>query len=315
MAKTLLSNAAKKAFGNAGGAAAPKPKTIMQQAAQGHPNWFPGSGSGNSSGVGSAGSALLGPAPPPPGTSAPAPGATTPAPPPAPVSPFWTPAQQAAWTQYNIKYNQQIRDLNQRLIDAQGAHDTRIIAAQHTEAVNQNLANQAAAARGVFQSGIRQTMLSDIDTAYTMTKTALDTTLHSIQLSVNGRIGDLGSDYGIAQGEFNQEGVANAQGVTPTVQTPAAPAAAPAPTAPTSAAHTPTLAKAGTALLGAGVLSGGGGVGQAGSALSNGANSLASGLTKIGSAVAKGADNASKIKPPGSATSGAAASGLYRPPQ
>src|SRR5581483_3875379 len=255
MAKTLLSNAARNMLGGgAGGSATARApsRTIMQQAAAGHPNWFPGSNNNGNRGVGSAGSALLSPGSPAP---APAPAAApAPAPPPpAPVSPFWTPAQQDAWTQYNIKYNQQIRDLNQRLIDAQGTHDARIIAAQHTDAVNTNLANQAAAARGVFNSGIRQTMLSDIDTAYTMTKTALDTTLHSIQLTTNGQIGDLGTDYGIAQGQYNQEGVANAQGVTPTIQTPAAPA----PTAPTAAAHTPTLAKAGTALLGAGVLSGG----------------------------------------------------------
>src|SRR5581483_9213861 len=251
MAKTLLSNAAKQAFGGLGTAGRSNPPTIMQRAAQGHPNWFPGSGSGNSKGVGQAGSALLGPGQA--AASTPAPGSPAPAAPAAPVSPFWTQAQQDAWTQYNIKYNQQIRDLNQRLTDAQYTHDTRLAQAQHTEAVNENLANQAAAARGVFQSGIRQTMLSDIDTAFTMTETTLDTTLHSIQLTVGGQIKDLGTDYGIAQGEYNQEGVANAQGVTPTIQTPAAPA----PTAPTAAAHTPTLAKAGTALLGAGVLSGG----------------------------------------------------------
>lgn len=314
MAKTLLSNAAKRAFGGAGGAAAPKPKTFMQNVAAGHPNWFPGhGGNGNSNGVASAGSALLAPIPP---TTAHAPGTPSPATPATPpVAPFWTQAQQDAWLQYNTKYNQQIRNLNQRLIDAQGAHDQRIIVAQHTEAVNENLANQAAAARGVFNSGIRQTMLSDIDTTYTITKTALDTTLHSIQLTTNGQIHDLGTDYGITQGEYNQEGVANAQGVTPTVQAPQAPAPTPTTNPNAAATNQPTLSKAGTALLGAGVLTGGNrsGVASAGSALAGNTDNLASGLTKIGNAVSTGANNVAKIKPPG-APAGGASTG-YGPPR
>lgn len=154
---------------------------------------------------------------PVPGPSKP----TTPAPAPtsAPVLPFLTPDQQGAlnnaWSNYYYGTNAD----NQRIGDANVDYGNTITQNAKVARVNTAAENNAAAARGLFESSIRDGALNDIAATQANNNNIALTNLHRLVGSLQADIGRLTTNWGIAQGTAAGEGVANAQAVTPTPST------------------------------------------------------------------------------------------------
>lgn len=287
----------------------PAPKSIIQQAIQGHPNWAGTPASGVSS-AGSAGlnAGVLSTPPPPP----PAQAAATPPGAPAqslPVTPFLTPEQQAQWTAYVLNYQGNVGAQNDKLAAAQYTHDTGAATAQHQHDVNQNMVNQSLAARGMFNSGIQLSDMSDLDTALTVRNTALNTALNTVKLAVGRDIGNLNTAYDTTQTEYNEMAVENAQSITPTPGSAPPPgnAAPPAPAA--SAAPTPTQnsqQQNASANVQATRNTAASETAQSRAGAGHHQPALTQGLGNIGKALGTGANKVTKPKVPGSNTNGTA---------
>ncbi len=174
-----------------------------------------------------------------PPTTGPTPGVVArPALPSPPVAPFLTPVQQASFNAAAAKYAQSRAGLEQQLTDAPINTHTAIQAAQQTAATDTNTTNQSTAARGLFQSSIRDSDLNDIASTLTTRTNLLNTNLATLTTGINGQIGNLDTNWGNTQGLYNANAVVNAQAVAPNVPpaTPATPAVPKAPSAPAAPA-------------------------------------------------------------------------------
>jgi len=151
------------------------------------------------------------------------------------VQPFLTPAQQKALDDWNTRYGNNQLSLNQADKDAAANYATGLQNDELTNAQNVDMTNQNAAARGIFQSSIRDNALNDLATTLAqqenILQTTRDTTLFNDQISR----GNATADNAANQAYFSGLAVTNAQGVTPTT----------APVTNTVATHPNSVAPAG----------------------------------------------------------------------
>lgn len=204
-----------------------------QSISSNHPNWY-GKSSSTSYGGGLTG---LKAAQPPKSKT---PTRTAPAKPAAPAAPtapppFLTPAEQAAWTKYQGSYQDRIGNINpdalagaspdqitQALINGGGTLGQSLAAGQskYTTAMGNALqahdistdnANQVMAARGLFQSSIRDGDLNDIDATLATRNATLNTAWSSLQTRIGTAYDTSVRDFGTTAGYYAGLGVQNAQ--------------------------------------------------------------------------------------------------------
>lgn len=176
--------------------------------------------------------------------------AQTPAP---PVSPFLTPAQQMALTNWNTKYGTELAKLSNADINAyakmglsQSADETKNV--QQVDATNQNMA-----ARGMFQSSIRDGALNDLASTLAQQENLLRANYHTTLLNDQTSRENLAGENVGEQTYYNSLAVGNAQAIPPdtTMQGATSPGSAGAASAPPKPAPAPAAAvKPGTAASG-----------------------------------------------------------------
>lgn len=176
---------------------------------------------------------------PKPGTTKPPtkPATTAPAPKP-PATPYLTPAQQAALNRYDLGNSTAVGAQQRRISDSTFNTNQSLAQNASTRTLDTSNANQSMAARGLFESSIRDGDLNDIDATITMRNNILNTNLGRVITDANSAIGRLNTDYGITHGQYNQLAVENAQAITPDI--------APGGTASAPASGTSTGAGAGS---------------------------------------------------------------------
>ena len=241
----------------------------------------------SSGGVGSAGSALLAPTTSKSsgasgaasggaaGLGAPAATTTTTGAP--PIAPFLTAAQGDALAKWNVTYAGDLANLTNDDTKAMGTYNSGVNTDTFKNSENVDTANQDAAARGMFQSSIRQGALNDLAVTLASQLNVLQTNRDTSLSADQTQRTTLGGEDAATQTEYWGPGglaVANAQAVPPdtaqsttSATTPgtSAPGAAhnASTSAPTStlapgvssagaaltAPHTPSLAAAGSALI------------------------------------------------------------------
>lgn len=193
------------------------------------------------SGVAKAGTALTAPSGPnhqpaanavttPSGSAA----TTTSAP---PVAPFLTPDQQKALSDWNTNFGGDIISLAHSDTQAWSDYDTTTVNNQHTHDVDQEQDNANAAARGVFQSSIRDNALNDLAATLVqqnnIAQTNRDTALFNDQI----QRGILTGENTNNENYYNALSVTNAQGVPPDTNTTTAAGTSPTPSASQAAAN------------------------------------------------------------------------------
>jgi hypothetical protein len=171
-----------------------------------------------------------------PGQSGPvaAPAAGPPAGAPQQQQPFLTPAQQASKDAYNTTYGYKISDLNAALTAYQGQTAVGQAAALRARAVGGAAANQNTAARGIFNSSIQASDMTDLNTTLTLRQNLLNTNLATFTSKTNTAIQRANDANAVTQNAYNVLGVGNAESVPVTAATPGSPAAAAAPTSSAS---------------------------------------------------------------------------------
>lgn len=164
----------------------------------------------------------------------PAPAKPAPAAPTAPP-PFLTPAEQAAWQKYQGSYADRIGNINpdtlagaapdqitnalingggtlgQTLSAGQSRFTSGIGNAQQAHDINTDMTNQTTAARGLFQSSIRDGDLNDIDATLATRNATLNTAWSSLQTRVGTSYNQAVRDYGTTSDYYSGLGVGNAQ--------------------------------------------------------------------------------------------------------
>lgn len=217
----------------------------------------------------------------PPGTPAPQPTPVAGAGAAPAVSPFLTADQTAAfntsWNNYQNSLNTDTTNLgNATVNEAASIKNDAATALQ-----NGTTENASAAARGLFNSSIRDGALNDIAATQANNDYIAATNLSQLSDSINANIKLLNDNWGATQTLYNAYAVTNAQGVTPVVP-------------PAAAAATPTATTVNApGLLGAGAAEGvkaiTPGAGSAGNAAGNKAvaqqkarQSIGAGLTNAG---------------------------------
>lgn len=141
----------------------------------------------------------------------------------APPTPYLTPAQSAAEQKYDTTYGYNVAGLQNKLTTAQNTEGENVANNNLAGAKSNDAANQAMAARGLFESSIRDSDLNDIASTLAMRNNILQTNLGTLTTSVNNQIGTDATQYGIQHNLFNEDAVANAQsGVPATGNTPGA---------------------------------------------------------------------------------------------
>ncbi|MGZ6570471.1 MAG: hypothetical protein ACXVHB_05920 [Solirubrobacteraceae bacterium] len=151
----------------------------------------------------------------PPG---PRPGAPT-------VQPFLTPVQQSALTAWNTKYAGALADLGQSDTDVWAKFDSSMATDQLKYAQNADMTNQSMAARGMFQSSIRDNALNDLGSTLAQQQNILKTNRDSALFHNQTQRGVLAGQDAAEQANYQGLEVTNAQGVPPDTNAPAAPAA------------------------------------------------------------------------------------------
>lgn len=160
---------------------------------------------------------------------------------PAPA-PYLTAAQAAAETKYDTTYGYNIAALQGKQTAANTTEQEKANANSQSAAQGNDNANQAMAARGLFESSIRDSDLNDIATTLAMRNNILQTNLGTLTTSINNQIGTDATDYGTQHNLFNEDAVANAQTETPATgyTTPAVPS----PTTPATSVKPTNSSKA-----------------------------------------------------------------------
>lgn len=138
---------------------------------------------------------------------------------PAPVAPYLTPTQQAALNTIITNNNNSITGYQQTYANDVTTTNQDLQAAQLTHDNSTNSTNQSTAARGMFQSSIRDNDLADINSALTTRQNTLNTALNSDFITMNQNIKQANDNITNAQGTANGEGVENAQAATPVLPT------------------------------------------------------------------------------------------------
>lgn len=174
---------------------------------------------------------------PPTRAPAAAPTRTAPAAPAAPTAPppFLTPAEQAAWNKYQGGYADRIGNINpdslagaspdqitqalingggtlgQSLSQGQSRYTAGMGNAQQSHDLSADNANQVMAARGLFQSSIRDADLNDIDATLAARQATLNTAWGSLQTRIGTAYNQAVRDFGTTGGYYNGLSVSNAQ--------------------------------------------------------------------------------------------------------
>lgn len=176
--------------------------------------------------------------PPPPGPPGGAAGGTT-------TQPFFSPddllAQANFWGQWNQTFAGLDQQLAQMKIDT--AYQEQQLAQQHTK--NVSGINDDAAARGLFQSSIKDGSQAQEQAGFTTADQHLKDSLDNFAQSVASQKNDFETNvlpkFNAAE---NASAVQNAQAIPPTPDTPAAPAGGGAPAPPPSAPSAPAATAA-----------------------------------------------------------------------
>lgn len=155
---------------------------------------------------------------------------TTPA---APVVPFLTPAQQLALNNWNTRYGDSLAKLNASDQNALATFNLSNSANQLKAATSSNTTNQNMAARGMFQSSIRDTALNDIATTLANQYNVLHTRYQATLLNDATSRGELQGQNAGQQLYYNDLAVQNAQSVPPNTTPTTTTTTTPAPTATT----------------------------------------------------------------------------------
>lgn len=166
-------------------------------------------------------------------TATPAKPTTTAAP--AAPPPFLTPAEQVAWQKYQGAYADRIGNINpdtlagaspdqvtQALINAGGTlgqslavgeakYTSGLGNAQQSHDLSADNANQVMAARGLFQSSIRDADLNDIDATLATRQATLNTAWGALQTRIGSAFDTAVRDYGTTGSYYSGLGVQNAQ--------------------------------------------------------------------------------------------------------
>lgn len=173
---------------------------------------------------------------------APAPAASTTAPATAPISNSTpldlaglTGDQQQAFINAWSKYQGSLTTLGQQAAGVQTTRDQSTAAENKGYTANTETENANAAARGLFQSSIRDGDLNDLDATHIANMNNIGANYTSAINAINAQVGGLNTDWGAEQGLMDWYRIQNSQAAPPPVNTPSpAPAApaAPVPAAP-----------------------------------------------------------------------------------
>jgi hypothetical protein len=162
------------------------------------------------------------------------------------VQPFLTPTQQAALDKIDSNYGFTFSADQRKIADATTTTNTGLFNSQVTHDTATSNANQAMAARGLFQSSIRDSELNDLDTAMTARNNLLNTNLNRLALDTNAAMGHLTSNWVDDHNMYNAMAVTNAQAqvpvLPPPVVTPPAPKPPANPAPPTTQPPNPNAA-------------------------------------------------------------------------
>jgi hypothetical protein len=139
-----------------------------------------------------------------------------------PVAPFLTPDQQAALTGFDTNYNISQGALNQQASDANTNYQTGVTANQKTHDINTDTANWNMAARGLFQSSIRDADLNDINATLTTRNNILRSNLNRTMANIAIAREKLQNSYTTEHNLYNWYSTQNAMNQTPTPDSPAA---------------------------------------------------------------------------------------------
>lgn len=137
---------------------------------------------------------------------------TTPA---AAVAPFLTPAQQAALSRWNETYGASMAKLDEADALALTKFNTTYAADTAKNTQEQNMTDQTMAARGLFQSSIRENALNDLAGTLAMQYNTLHTAYQTTLMNDATARGTLQGEDATNQLMYGELGVQNAQGVAP----------------------------------------------------------------------------------------------------
>lgn len=136
-----------------------------------------------------------------------------------PVQPFLNPTQEGALQTIESNTSNKISALERAIGDATVNTNQGLFNNQHTRDISTQAANWNMAARGLFQSSIRDGDLNDIDATLAMRNNILNTNLNRLTVDNQGQITHANDLLGITHNQYNGLAVANAQAVTPNTNT------------------------------------------------------------------------------------------------
>jgi hypothetical protein len=168
----------------------------------------------------------------PPATSQPSTASTSPAPASPPAAPFLTSAQQYKLGLFDASIAQKIAAEQARETQGTATTNAQLNAAKQTHDVNTDNTNQSTAARGLFQSSIRDADLNDIDATLAMRNNILNTNLQKLMTDATSAIGGLQTDWATTHNYYNTIAAANAQAQTPVLPAPGTAGTSPTPARP-----------------------------------------------------------------------------------
>lgn len=128
--------------------------------------------------------------------------------------------QQQTYINAYSKYMGSIHSLGQQATNAQIADDQSTAAENKGYTANTEAENANAAARGMFQSSIRDGALNDIDATHVMNLNNIGANLQNALNSINSQTGGLNTDWGAEQGLMDWYRIQNSQATPPPVTTP-----------------------------------------------------------------------------------------------
>lgn len=150
------------------------------------------------------------------GTLAPAKPAAAPASAGPTAEPFLTDAQKANLADWNTKYADDLAQLGQNDTLAQDKYNQGVATDTLANENNTDMANQSMAARGLFQSSIRDNALNDLNVTLAQQKIAMQTARDAALFTDQNQRNTLGAQNTAEQMTYNTDAIANAQAVTPT---------------------------------------------------------------------------------------------------
>jgi hypothetical protein len=126
------------------------------------------------------------------------------------TDPFWTPDQQQGKADYEFNRDNSLTDLQAQLKQAQIQHDYAATQNERSAVVNKAASDDNAAARGIFQSSVRDAATNDIEAQKALQAGLINDTFKATQDSVNAKLAAISAANTSFYQNFNAQGAGNA---------------------------------------------------------------------------------------------------------